>query len=153
MNELKRILLVEDNDNDVELTLSALASINLANSVDVVDDGAEALDYLHYQGRFSERPQGYPVVVILDLKLPKVSGLEVLREIRGDPQLKQLPVVILTSSKEEKDVITGYDLGVNAYVVKPVGFNAFAVAVKELGYFWAIVNEPPQKFSPGTIAS
>jgi CheY-like chemotaxis protein len=145
MVELKRILLVEDNVNDVELTLSALASINLANSVDVVDDGVEALDYLNFRGRFSERPKCYPVVVILDLKLPKVNGLEVLKEIREDPKLKHLPVVILTSSREEKDIITGYDLGVNAYVVKPVDFKAFALAIKELGSFWAIINEVPPK--------
>jgi CheY-like chemotaxis protein len=145
MLELKRILLVEDNVNDVELTLSALASINLANSVDVVDDGVEALDYLNFRGRYTERPKVYPVVVILDLKLPRVNGLEVLKEIREDPKLKQISVVILTSSKEEKDIIAGYDLGVNAYVVKPVDFKAFALAIKELGYFWAIINELPPK--------
>ena len=146
MLELKRILLVEDNVNDVELTLSALTSINLANSVDVVDDGVEALDYLHFRGRFTERPKGYPVVIILDLKLPRVNGLEVLKEIREDPKLKHLPVVILTSSREEKDIITGYALGTNAYVVKPVDFKAFALAVKELGSFWAIINEAPPKY-------
>ena len=145
MLELKRILLVEDNVNDVELTLSALASINLANLVDVVDDGVEALDYLNFRGRFTERPKVYPVVVILDLKLPRVNGLEVLKEIREDPKLKHLPVVILTSSREEKDIITGYDLGTNAYVVKPVDFKAFALAIKELGSFWAIINEAPPK--------
>lgn len=145
MIELKRILLVEDNVNDVELTLSALTSINLANSVDVVDDGVEALDYLNFRGRFTDRPKVYPVVVILDLKLPRVNGLEVLKEIREDPKLKHLPVVILTSSREEKDIITGYEHGVNAYVVKPVDFNAFALAIKELGSFWAIINEVPPK--------
>ena len=145
MLELKRILLVEDNVNDVELTLSALASVNLANSVDVVSDGVEALDYLNYRGKFTERPKVYPVVVILDLKLPRVSGLEVLKEIKDDPRLKHLPVVILTSSREEKDIISGYDLGVNAYVVKPVDFKAFALAIKELGSFWAIINEVPPK--------
>ena len=145
MLELKRILLVEDNVNDVELTLSALSSINLANSVDVVDDGVEALDYLKFRGRFTERPKVNPVVVLLDLKLPRVNGLEVLKEIREDPRLKHLPVVILTSSREEKDIIAGYDLGVNAYVVKPVGFKAFALAIKELGSFLAIINEVPPK--------
>ena len=145
MLELKRILLVEDNANDVELTLSALASVNLANSVDVVNDGVEALDYLHFRGKFTEQPKVYPVVIILDLKLPKVNGLEVLKEIKEDPRLKHLPVVILTSSREEKDIITGYDLGVNAYVVKPVDFKAFALAIKELGSFWAIINEVPPK--------
>jgi len=145
MVELKRILLVEDNENDVELTLSALESINLANKVDIVEDGAEALDYLHCLGRFSDRQPGSPVVVILDLKLPKISGLEVLKEIKADPVLKQIPVVILTSSKEEKDLMTGYELGVNAYVVKPVEYTAFINAIKELGYFWAIINEVPPK--------
>ena len=145
MLELKRILLVEDNVNDVELTLSALASVNLANSVDVVDDGVEALDYLHFRGRFTERTKCYPVVIILDLKLPRINGLEVLKEIREDPKLKHLPVVILTSSREDKDIIAGYALGTNAYVVKPVDFKAFALAVKELGSFWAIINEVPPK--------
>ena len=143
--ELKRILLVEDNANDVELTLSALESINLANTVDVVDDGAEALDYLNYRGKFSNRQKCYPVVILLDLKLPKISGLEVLKEIRADQTLKHIPVVILTSSKEEKDLITGYELGVNAYVVKPVEYTAFITAIKELGSFWAIINEVPPK--------
>ena len=141
MQELKRILLVEDNVNDVELTLSALTSINLANVVDVVEDGAEALDYLQYRGSFSERQKCNPVVIILDLKLPKISGLDVLKKIREDTALKHLPVVILTSSKEEKDLIMGYDLGVNAYVVKPVEYTAFITAIKELGRFWAIINE------------
>jgi len=143
--ELKRILLVEDNANDVELTLSALESINLANAVDIVTDGAEALDYLRYRGQFADRPRCYPVVILLDLKLPKVNGLEVLKEIRGDVVLKQIPVVILTSSKEEKDLITGYELGVNAYVVKPVEYTAFIHAIKELGSFWAIINEVSPK--------
>lgn len=145
MLELKRILFIEDNVNDVELTLSALSSINLANSVDVVADGVEALDYLNFRGRFTERPKGYPVVVILDLKLPRVSGLEVLKEIREDPKLKHLPVVILTSSREEKDIIAGYALGANAYVIKPIDFKAFALAIKELGSFWAIINEVSPK--------
>jgi len=145
MLELKRILLVEDNGNDVELTLSALTSINLANSVDVVDDGVEALDYLNYRGKFSDRQRCYPVVIILDLKLPKISGLEVLKVIREDSALKHIPVVILTSSKEEKDLVAGYELGVNAYVVKPVKYAAFITAIKELGSFWAIINEVPPK--------
>ena len=145
MIELKRILLVEDSANDVELTLSALESINLANKVDVVDDGAEALDYLNYRGKFSNRQKCNPVVIILDLKLPKISGIEVLKGIRADQTLKHLPVVILTSSKEEKDLITGYELGVNAYVVKPVKYTTFITAIKELGSFWAIINEIPPK--------
>lgn len=145
MIELKRILLVEDNENDVELTLNALKSINLANSVDTVYDGAEALDYLHYRGEFTSRQKCDPVVIILDLKLPKINGLEVLKEIRSDLELKHIPVVILTSSKEEKDLIAGYELGVNAYVVKPVEYTAFINAIKELGNFWAIINEVPPK--------
>jgi CheY-like chemotaxis protein len=145
MLELKRILLVEDNTNDVELTLAALSSINLANSVDVVSDGVEALEYLNFRGKYAQRPKIYPVVVVLDLKLPRVNGFEVLKEIRKDPELRRLPVVILTSSKEETDIIAGYDLGVNAYVVKPVDFKAFALAIKELGSFWAIINEVPPK--------
>jgi CheY-like chemotaxis protein len=145
MLELKRILLVEDNTNDVELTLAALSSINLANSVDVVSDGVEALEYLNFRGKYAQRPKIYPVVVVLDLKLPRVNGFEVLKEIRKDPELRRLPVVILTSSKEESDIIAGYDLGVNAYVVKPVDFKAFALAIKELGSFWAIINEVPPK--------
>jgi len=145
MIDLKRILLVEDNENDVEMTLSALKSINLANIVDVVEDGAEALDYLYYRGKFSDKQRCYPVVIILDLKLPKIGGLEVLKEIREDPALKHIPVVILTSSKEEKDLITGYELGVNAYVVKPVKYAAFITAIKDLGNFWAIINEVPPK--------
>jgi CheY-like chemotaxis protein len=143
MLELKRILLVEDNENDVELTLSALKSINLANTVDIVEDGAEALDYLHYKGKYTDRTVCDPVVVVLDLKLPKVSGIEVLQDIREDSTLKHTPVVILTSSKEEKDLIAGYKLGVNAYVVKPVDYSAFITAIKELGKFWAIINEAP----------
>jgi CheY-like chemotaxis protein len=145
MLELKRILLVEDNTNDVELTLAALSSINLANLVDVVSDGVEALEYLNFRGKYAQRPKIYPVVVVLDLKLPRVNGFEVLKEIRKDPELRRLPVVILTSSKEESDIIAGYDLGVNAYVVKPVDFKAFALAIKELGSFWAIINEVPPK--------
>ena len=144
MIELKRILLVEDSVNDVELTLSALESINLANKVDTVDDGAKALDYLYCRGEFSGRKRLNPAVVLLDLKLPKVSGLEVLKEIKKDPLLKLIPVVILTSSKEDKDIIAGYDLGVNAYVVKPVEYSSFIKAIKELGSFWAIINEVPR---------
>ncbi len=145
MVEIKRILLVEDNENDVELTIAALESINLANMVDTVNDGADALDYLLRRGGFADRPACDPVVIILDLKLPKISGLDVLREIRGTSALKRIPVVILTSSKEEKDLITGYELGANAYVVKPVMYTAFITAIKELGYFWAIINEIPPK--------
>jgi CheY-like chemotaxis protein len=143
MNELKRILLVEDNPKDVELTLSALAEHNLANEVVVTRDGAEGLDYLYRRGQFKLRAEGNPAVILLDLKMPKVDGLEVLRLIKSDMELKAIPVVMLTSSREEKDLIVSYQLGVNAYVVKPVNFQEFVDAVKELGVFWAIVNEPP----------
>jgi DNA-binding response OmpR family regulator len=144
MTKLKRILLVEDSINDAELTLSALESINLANKVDTVADGALALDYIYCRGSFADRPRLNPAIILLDLKLPKVSGLEVLKELKGDPLLKRIPVVILTSSKEEKDIIMGYDLGVNAYVVKPVEYSEFIIAIKQLGLFWAIINEAPR---------
>ncbi len=147
MSPLKRILLVEDNPNDVELTLAALAEHNLANEVVVTRDGAEALDYLHHRGAFADHPHGRPVVVLLDLKMPKVDGLEVLRQMKADPALKLIPVVMLTSSREEPDLIKSYELGVSAYMVKPVDFKQFLEAVKQLGYFWAVLNEPP----PGSI--
>jgi len=143
MTELKRILLAEDNEKDVELTLAAMEQHHLANEVVVVSDGAEALDYLYRRGKFAARQNGQPAVVLLDLKMPKVDGLEVLRVIKSSPELKSLPVVMLTSSKEEQDLVTSYRLGVNAYVVKPVEFKAFISAVKELGIFWALVNEAP----------
>ena len=137
------ILLAEDNPNDVELTLEALAEHNLANRVTVAHDGVEAMEYLRCEGSFAGREPRMPAVVLLDIKMPRKDGLEVLREIRGDPQLKRLPVVILTSSREEQDIITSYDLGVNAYVVKPVDFQAFIEAVEHLGVFWALINERP----------
>jgi CheY-like chemotaxis protein len=140
---LKPILLVEDNPNDLELTLIALAKSQLANEVVVVRDGAEALDYLHRRGEFRERAVGNPAVILLDLKLPKVDGLEVLREIRNTESLKSIPVCMLTSSKEEQDVVRSYELGVNAYVVKPVDFTEFVRAIADLGIFWAVLNEPP----------
>jgi CheY-like chemotaxis protein len=143
MPPLKRILLAEDNLKDVELTMAALDEYNLANEVVVVHDGAEVLDYLRQRGTFADRPPGQPVVVFLDLKMPKVDGLEVLRQMKGDPDLKNIPVVMLTSSREEQDLIKSYKLGVNAYVVKPVDFQQFVDSVKQLGFFWAIVNEPP----------
>jgi CheY-like chemotaxis protein len=136
-------LLAEDDDNDVELTLTALGDSNLANEVDVVRDGQQALDYLFRRGAYAQKPFECPVVLLLDIKMPKVDGLEVLRQVRADPDLRMLPVVILTSSREEQDLIRCYQLGVNAYVVKPVAFEAFAHAVRELGVFWALVNEPP----------
>jgi CheY-like chemotaxis protein len=143
MIKVKRILLVEDNANDAELTLEALSEHNLANEVDLVRDGVEALDYLYQRGDYAGIENGNLAVILLDLKLPKVDGLEVLRVIKGDEMLKSIPVVVLTSSREERDVIESYRLGVNAYVVKPVNFTEFLNAVKELGAFWAIINEPP----------
>jgi DNA-binding response OmpR family regulator len=143
MSTTRKILLVEDDPMDVELSLTALSEYNIANCIDVVRDGAEALDYLFRRGNFKAREEQNPVVVILDLKLPKVSGLEVLRELKADPKLKVIPVVILTSSREEKDLIASYNLGVNAYVVKPVEFHKFIDAVKELGLFWMVMNEVP----------
>ncbi|MDR7052239.1 CheY-like chemotaxis protein [Duganella sp. 3397] len=140
---LKPILLVEDNPHDLELTLIALERSQLANEVIVVRDGADALDYLHVRGAFAEREHGNPAVVLLDLKLPKVDGLEVLGSIRENPSLKSLPVVMLTSSREEQDLVRSYELGVNAYVVKPVDFKEFVRAISDLGIFWAVLNEPP----------
>jgi len=147
MTRLGRILIVEDDPNDVELTLTALTEYNLANEVVVTRDGQEALDYLYCQGKFNTRSSDNPAVMLLDLKLPKIGGLEVLQKIRSDERLKLIPVVVLTSSHEEKDVMGSYSLGVNAYVVKPVDFHEFVNAVKELGIFWAVINEPP----PGSV--
>ena len=147
MSELARILLVEDDPRDVELTLTALGEYNLANEVVVTRDGEKALDYLYSRGEFSTRSHDNPAVMLLDLKLPKIDGLEVLQQIRSDERLKLIPVVVLTSSHEERDMIRSYQLGVNAYVVKPVDFHEFVNAVKELGAFWAVINEPP----PGSI--
>ena len=141
--ELKRIVLAEDNANDVELTLAALAEINLANEVVVVRDGAEALDYLYRRNAFAHRSPGHPAVLLLDLKMPKMDGLDVLRAIKADDSLKTIPVVMLTSSREEQDLVRSYKLGANAYVVKPVDFSAFIGAVRQLGAFWALLNEPP----------
>ena len=143
--DIKRILLAEDDANDVELTLAALRANRLANEVVVVRDGAQALDYLYARGEYADRVPGLPAFVLLDLKMPKVDGLEVLRVVKGDPALRALPVVILTSSQEEQDVVRSYQLGVNAYVVKPVDFGAFMDAVQLLGGFWAALNEPPPK--------
>jgi len=141
--EVKRILLVEDSPNDVELTLAALAENHLANEVVVVSDGEEALDYLRRRGRFQLREPGNPAVVLLDLKLPKVDGLEVLAQVKGDAALKSIPVVMLTSSREEQDLVKSYNLGVNAYVVKQMDFPEFVEAVREVGLFWAVINHPP----------
>jgi CheY-like chemotaxis protein len=147
MNELGRILIVEDDPKDVELTLTALEEYNLANEVVVTRDGEEALDYLYCRGNFTTRTNDNPAVLLLDLKLPKIGGLEVLQQIKSDEKLRMIPVVVLTSSREEKDMVASYKLGVNAYVVKPVDFHEFVNAIKELGVFWAVINEPP----PGSV--
>src|SRR5712672_1554449 len=143
ITSVQSILLAEDNANDVELTLAALRGNHVANEVVVVRDGAEALDYLYRRQRFADRLPDNPGLILLDLKMPKVDGLEVLRQVKSDPALKSIPVVMLTSSREEGDVVRSYALGVNAYVVKPVAFTDFMEAVRKLGGFWALVNEPP----------
>ncbi len=143
MTSLQRILLAEDNENDIELTLSALGEKNLANRVDVVRDGVEALDYLYCRDKYSHRTTGNPVVLLLDVKMPKLDGLEVLQEIKSNKRLKNIPVVMLTSSSQEQDLVESYNLGANAYVIKPLDFDEFVSAVKELGMFWAVINEPP----------
>jgi CheY-like chemotaxis protein len=143
MAELRRILLAEDSANDVELTLAALEQHRLANEIDVVSDGAEALDYLYARGAFAGRPGGDPALVLLDLKMPRMDGLDVLRQIKADARLKTVPVVMLTSSREEQDLVESYELGVNGYVVKPVDFAEFMEAVRHIGVFWAVLNEPP----------
>src|SRR5262249_196415 len=146
--ELKRIVGAEDNANDAELTLTALRENRVANEIVTVRDGAEALDYLYRRNRFAGRPGGNPAVVLLDLKMPKVDGIEVLRQVKSDPSLRSVPVVVLTSSREEQDLVRTYNLGVNAYVVKPVDFHEFIEAVKLLGRFWAVVNETPPSGFP-----
>ena len=143
MAELKPILLVEDNPKDKELTLNALEASQLANEIIVLRDGAEALDYLYRRGAHAARATPDPAVVILDIKMPKVDGLEVLATIKGDPAMRHLPTVMLTSSREEADLIRSYQLGVNAFVVKPVGFREFFEAIQDVGAFWAVLNEPP----------
>jgi CheY-like chemotaxis protein len=142
---LRPILLVEDNPNDIELTLIALEKSRLANPVVSVRDGAEALDYLRREGEWASRADENPAVILLDKKLPKIDGHEVLKSVRSDERLKRIPVVMLTSSREEKDLLRSYDLGVNAYVVKPVEFDDFMAAISDLGMFWAVLNEPPPR--------
>ena len=142
MADLRPILLVEDNPKDLELTQAALERCQLANALVVTRDGAEAIDYLSRQGDYADRPPGHPAVVLLDLKLPKIDGLEVLATVKKNPALRHIPVVMLTSSREEQDVVKSYDLGVNAFVVKPVEFSKFFEAIRDLGVFWAILNEP-----------
>lgn len=147
MSGLKRILLAEDNAHDVQLTLAVLAENNLANEVMVVRDGVEALDYLRHRGTYTLRENGHPAVVFLDIKMPRLDGVEVLREIRSDPALRTIPVVMVTSSREQQDLLESYRLGVNAYVVKPIDFLQFSEAIRQMGSFWAVLNEPP----PGSI--
>ena len=144
---LKPILLVEDDKRDLELTLMALERSQLTNEVITVRDGAQALAYLNQEGEFADRGTGNPAVILLDLKLPKVDGLEVLEQVRANPSLRSVPVVMLTSSQQESDVLRSYELGVNAYVVKPVDFKQFVSAIADLGVFWAVLNEPP----PGSV--
>jgi CheY-like chemotaxis protein len=149
--DIKRILLVEDNANDIELILTGLAENNLANEVIVVRDGEEALDYLFRRGIFRLRREGHPILVMLDLKLPKIDGLEVLAQMKSTPDLRQIPVVILTASREESDLISSYNLGVNGYVIKPLDFHEFVDAIKSLGLFWAVVNQPPPGSLPAVV--
>lgn len=149
--DLKPILLVEDSNNDIELILAVLTEINLAREVVVVQDGEQALDYLYQRGNFSQRQSGNPVVVILDLKLPKIDGFEVIQQIKSDPRLKVIPVVVLTSSQQEQDLLKSYDLGINSYVVKPIDFPDFVEAIKKIGVFWGLINHPPLVIPTGTL--
>lgn len=146
MIELRRIFYVDDNPRDTELALNALKKNNLANDVVTAEDGEDALDYLYMRGKYANRPPGNPALMLLDLKMPRVDGLEVLRQVKSDPQLHSIPVVVMTSSREEQDLIRSYELGVNAYVVKPLSFTEFLDAIKQIGAFWGVINEPP----PGT---
>lgn len=144
MDEIQ-ILLVEDNPADVELTVRAMKKNNLANKIQVLGDGEEALDYIFAKGKYSQRSiENIPTLVLLDLKLPKIGGLEVLRQVKSDTRTKMIPVVVLTSSKEETDIIESYQLGVNSYIVKPVDFDKFILSVKELGVYWLLINQPPK---------
>ncbi len=146
MIELRRIFYVDDNPRDTELALTALKKNNLANDVVTAEDGEDALDYLYLRGKYANRPPGNPAVMLLDLKMPRVDGLEVLRQVKSDPHLRSIPVVVMTSSREEQDLVRSYELGVNAYVVKPLSFSEFLEAIKQIGAFWGVINEPP----PGT---
>jgi len=145
MEKLNRILYAEDSENDIELTLAAFEESNLANPIDVVKDGVEALDYLFYRGKYADRPKEVPVFIMLDLKMPKLNGIDVLKEVRNSEDYKNIPVIILTSSKMESDIVNSYELGANGFVVKPIDFTEFVQTIKGLGYFWAIVNTSPNK--------
>lgn len=147
METLKRILLVEDDPKDIELILTALGEYNLANEIIALRDGVEALDYLYRRGAFALRVEGNPVVILLDLKMPRLDGIQVLKQLKADEPMRAIPVVILTSSRESRDLEECYRLGVNAYVVKPVRFTEFVEAIKSIGVFWALINEPP----PGSV--
>lgn len=147
MEPIKRILLVEDDEKDIELTVTALSEYNLANEIAIAHDGVEALDYLYRRGAFAQRPNDNPLVILLDLKMPRLDGVQVLKQLKADEQMRSIPIVILTSSRESRDLEECYALGVNAYVVKPVRFTAFVEAVKQIGVFWALINEPP----PGSV--
>jgi CheY-like chemotaxis protein len=151
MAEIRTLLIAEDNANDAELTVAALQENHLANDIVVTRDGAQVLDYLHRRNAYAGRSGGHPAVLLLDLKMPKVDGLEVLQQMKADPALRTIPVVMLTSSREEQDLVRSYNLGVNAYVVKPVDFHAFVEAVKTLGGFWAVINEPPPPTEPARV--
>jgi len=141
--EVRKILIVDDSPNDVELTITALDEINLANEVVVADDGVEALDYLYKRGKFANAT-GFPAVILLDIKMPRMDGIEVLRHIRNDPKFKVIPVIMVTSSREERDLVESYKLGANSYVVKPVDIVQFIDAIKVLGQYWAIINQLPK---------
>ncbi len=145
MEKISRILYAEDNQDDIELTLAAFKESNLANPIDIVRDGAEALDYLFCRGKFADKEPSIPVFVLLDIKMPKLNGIEVLKEIRASDKYKNLPVVMLTSSQMETDVLRSYELGANGFVVKPIDFNEFVRAIKAIGYYWAILNTSPVK--------
>ncbi len=145
MEKLGRILYAEDNQNDIELTLAAFDDINLANKIDVVHDGEEALDYLYYRGKYAKRKKAVPAVVLLDIKMPKLDGIEVLKSIRESEEYRCLPIVMLTSSQMESDVVNSYDLGANGFVIKPIDFTEFVRAIRGIGYFWAILNISPCK--------
>jgi CheY-like chemotaxis protein len=148
MLTLNRILLVDDSPHDRELALAALEAHHLANEVVTLRDGVEALDYLYRRGQFEGRDDGDPIVILLDLKMPRIDGMEVLRDIKSSPKLKTIPVVVMTSSREEQDLLRSYELGVNAFVVKPVNFQEFVDAIKQVGAFWAVLNEPPPRGRP-----